>query len=409
MATEFFIQLVLILFSARFLGELVARFKIPSVIGELFAGVLLGPSLLNLVQPTDTIKLLAEIGIVLLLFEVGLDTALSRLVKTGLSAFYSAFAGVVSPFILGYGVSYYILQLPLLPSLFIGSTLTATSIGITLRVLSDLKQQTSRESQIVLGAAIIDDIIGIVLLSVLYEFSVSGVVDVFNAGKILLFILVFLILAPILTKIISSIIKYYDDVSEIPGLLPTTIVSLLLFFAWLAHAFGAPELLGGFAAGIALSSSFILPLPKLLQTDAKFSHRVETQMKPIIHLFTPIFFVNIGLSLNLQDVAWGSTFVWIAAFSLLFVAVIGKLLAGFILVKETRFIQWAVGIAMIPRGEVGLIFAEVGKDNGVLTHEIYTTLIIVIALTTLLSPFALRIFYKNKISEIKDEGTEHAG
>lgn len=392
---DFFLQLVIILFAARFLGELVARFDIPSVIGELLAGILIGPSLLNLIEPTETIKLLAEIGIILLLFEVGLETDLTRLAKTGSKPFLVAIGGVVLPFVLGYIVSAYFFNLSFLVSIFIASTLTATSIGITVRVLTDLKRQSSDESQIVLGAAVIDDIIGIILLSIVSQFSKGEGINYLNIGKIALFIFLFVILAPIAAKLISSILKRYEKESEIPGLLPTMIVSLILFFAWLAHEVGAPELLGGFAAGLALSVHFSLPGGRLLKIDRAFSHKVESQMKSIIHLFTPIFFVVVGLSLNLREIDWHSPFIWLLSFSLLLVAIIGKLASGFVLINDHSWIKWAVGLAMIPRGEVGLIFVELGRTNKILDNNLYAALVIVIAITTILTPFVMRYFYQN--------------
>ena len=390
---DFFLQLVIILVAARLLGEWVASFNIPSVIGELLAGILIGPSILNWIEPTDTIKLLAEIGIILLLFEVGLETDLGRLAETGAKPFIVALGGVIAPFVLGFSVCYYIFNLSLLVSLFVACTLTATSIGITIRVLSDLKKQKTDEAQIVLGAAVIDDIIGIILLSILYEFSKGGGISLVNIGTVLLFICLFLVLAPIAAKFISTIIKHYEEKSEIPGLLPTSIVSLILLFAWMAHQTGAPELLGGFAAGIALSRQFSLPFGKFFHISEKFLHKVETQMRPIVHLFTPIFFVTIGLSLNLREINWHSTFIWLLSISILIVAIIGKLSSGFLLFQENKWIKWAVGIAMVPRGEVGLIFAEVGRSGGVFDNDLYASMIIVIAITTIFTPFILRVFY----------------
>ncbi len=386
---DFFLQLVLILFAARVCGELVARFKIPSVIGELFAGILIGPSLLNLIAPTDTIKLLAEIGVVLLLFEVGLETDLGRLAKTSWKPFAVALGGVVAPFALGFLLSSQVFHLELLVSLFIAATLTATSIGITMRVFHDLKKQSSDEAQIVLGAAVIDDIIGIILLALLFEFSQGGGISLWNIGRVLLFICLFLLLAPLAAKIISSVIRYYEEKSEIPGLLPTMIVALILLFAWLAHQLGAPVLLGGFAAGVALSKQF-----PFLKADAAFSHKVETVMRPIVHLFTPIFFVTIGLSLNFREIDWSSPFIWALSLSILAVAILGKLSAGFLLLKENTWVKWAVGIAMVPRGEVGLIFAEIGRTSKIFDADLYAAMILVIAATTLFTPFALRLFYR---------------
>lgn len=393
MAThDFFLYLLIILLTARVLAELATRWQAPSVIGELLAGVILGPSLLEWIQPFEAIKLMAEIGIILLLFEVGLGTDIKRLVHTGGKSLIVAIIGFVMPLLFGFALAYGLFELPLLVSLFIGGTLTATSIGITVRVLSDLKRQHSTEGQIVLGAAVLDDVLGVILLALLYEFSIGGGVSLINAGKVLLFVIAFFVLAPIAAKLISLLIRRFDAVSEIPGLIPTTIVSLVLFFAWLAHSLGAPELLGGFAAGLALSRRFFLPLGVALQADEPFAHRIEEQMKPIVHLFTPIFFVFVGLSLNLREIDWASPFIWAFSLSLLVVAVIGKLI-GALLIKESWPIRWVIGLAMIPRGEIGLIFAELGRVSGIFNNEIYAGMVIVIALTTLLPPFILKWYY----------------
>jgi Kef-type K+ transport system membrane component KefB len=391
-AHDFFLYLLVILLTARVFAELATRMQAPSVIGELFAGVVLGPSLLGWIEPVETIKLMAEIGIILLLFEVGLGTDIKRLVHTGVKSLVVAMAGFVLPLVLGFALGYWVFGLSLLVSLFIGGTLTATSIGITVRVLSDLKRQQAAEGQIVLGAAVLDDVMGVVLLALLYEFSVGGGVSLLNAGKVLMFVGAFFVLAPVAAKLISLIIKRFDVVSEIPGLLPTTIVSLVLFFAWLAHAMGAPELLGGFAAGLALSRRFFLPLGIALHTDEHFAHRVENQMQPIVHLFTPIFFVYVGLSLNMREIDWSSPFIWGFSLSLLVAAVVGKLV-GALLIKEPWIVRWVIGLAMIPRGEVGLIFAELGRVSGIFNNEIYAGMVIVIALTTLLPPFVMKWYY----------------
>jgi Kef-type K+ transport system membrane component KefB len=347
---------------------------------------------LGWLEPNEVLKLLAEIGIILLLFEVGLETDVRRLVNTGQKSFVVAIGGFFAPFALGFSLGFWIFDFSLLVSLFIGGTLTATSIGITVRVLSDLKRQQKKEGQIVLGAAVLDDVLGVVLLALLYEFSIGGGVSAVNAGKVLIFVGAFFILAPLAAKLISLLISRFDAISEIPGLIPTSIVSLVLFFAWLAHAVGAPELLGGFAAGLALSRRFFLPFGIALQTDEAFARRIEEQMRPIIHLFTPIFFVMVGLSLNLREIDWSSPFIW--SFSLLFfaVAVAGKY-AGALFVNETWKMRIIIGLAMVPRGEVGLIFAELGRVSGIFTNEVYAGMIIVITLTTLLPPIIIKWFY----------------
>jgi Kef-type K+ transport system membrane component KefB len=389
----FFLILLMILLAARILGEFAARLHAPSVIGELLAGILLGPSLLGWVEPSQVIRLLAEIGIILLLFEVGLETDLLRLVRTGLKPIVVAAAGVVLPFALGFGAARFLFDQELLTALFIGGTLTATSIGITVRVLTDLGRAQSSEASIVLGAAVLDDVVGVVLLAFLYEFSVGGGISLVNTGKVALFIALFMVLAPLAAKGLAEVIKRFEHRSQIPGLIPTTVVSLVLFFAWLAHTVGAPELLGGFAAGLALSRRFFLPMGIAIRTDPEFAHRIEAQMRPIVHLFTPIFFVMVGLSLNFRAIDWSSAFIWQFALSLFVLAVLGKLAAGF-LIKENLPTRFLIGLAMVPRGEVGLIFAELGRASGIFNNEVYAAMVIVIALTTLLPPFVMKWFYQ---------------
>lgn len=388
----FLLQLLAILIASRIFAELAIRLKAPSVIGELLAGVVLGPSLLGWIEPAQTFRLLAEIGIILLLFEVGLETDVMQLVRAGGKSVVVAISGFVLPFVLGFALCYWGFGLAMLVSLFVAGTITATSIGITLRVLGDLNRQHSHEAQVILGAAVIDDVLGILLLALLYEFSVSGSIDFTESGKVLLFVLVFFLLAPAAAKLMSSLIQHFDHASDLPGLIPVAIVSLVLFFAWLAHAIGAPELLGGFAAGLALSRRFFLPFGLALHSTPNFNEQVERQMMPIVHLFTPIFFVVVGLSLNLQQVDWHSIFVYAFAGCLLLVAIVGKV-AGALLLREPMSTRWAIGIAMVPRGEVGLIFAELGRVNGILVDEVYAATIIVIALTTVLPPFILKALY----------------
>jgi len=398
----FIFYLLIVLISARLLAELAVRLKSPAVIGELFAGVVIGPSLFGWIEPVESLRLMAEIGIILLLFEVGIGTDIKRLVSAGRKSTFVALAGFISPLILGFAIAHWVFGLTSFVALFIGGTLTATSIGITIRVLTDINSHQSREGQIVLGAAVLDDVLGVVLLALLYEFSIGGGVNWINAGKVFVFISTFFLLAPILAKFMSVFIKRYNDVSEIPGLIPTTIISLVLFFAWLAHAVGAPELLGGFAAGIALSRRFFLPLGITLHTDEDFAKTIETQMRPIIKLFTPIFFVVVGLSINLREIDWTSPVIWELSGALLLVAIAGKML-GAVLLQEGWHSRFMIGLSMVPRGEVGLIFAEIGRHSGILNSEIHATLVIVIVLTTILPPFVMKWFHRRYSHHLNQE------
>jgi Kef-type K+ transport system membrane component KefB len=392
---SFFISLVIILLTARLLAELAKKFQVPPVIGELLAGILLGPSLLGWVDLTPVIKLLAEIGIILLLFEVGLETDVMRLVRVGFKSIVVAVAGFIFPFLFGFLLSYLVFEFSLLTSLFIGGTLTATSIGITVKVLGDLNLQQSEEGRIVLGAGVMDDVLGVVLLALLYDFSLGGSVSLLNAGGIFAFIILFLLIAPISAKLLSLVIERFHKVRKVPGWLPTAIISLVMFFAWLAHIVGAPEFLGGFAAGLALSKYFFFPFHQQKFADVSdFNQKVHEQITPIIRLFTPIFFVVVGLSINLKEIDWGSSFIWIFSLTLFVLAVLGKLAGGW-LTYGPWVRRWCIGLAMIPRGEVGLVFAELGLETKILNHDIYAGLVFVIALTTLLPPFVLKWVYKH--------------
>ncbi len=393
-ASQFFWQLALILIAARIGSTIAVRFGAPGVIGELTAGIILGPSLFGLLEATELIRLLAEIGIILLLFEVGLDTDLSRLAKSGVRAGAVAMGGFFLPFALGFGTSRYVFGQDFLLALFIGGTLTATSIGVTVRILRDVGRQDSREGQIVLGAAVIDDVLGVLLLAFLYEFSQTGDLSVVNVARLAMFVGLFFLLAPMLAKCLSYLIREYAHYDHDKGVLPIMIVSLVLLFAWLAHAIGAPELLGGFAAGLALSRRFFLPFGAALGRDPGFAERVQRDMRPVVSLFTPIFFVTVGLSLDLREVDWGSAFVWVFSLSLAFVAIIAKIAGGYVLFREHWLMKTAVGMAMVPRGEVGLIFAELGRAAGIFDGPTYAAVVLVIAYTTLFSPFWIKLFYR---------------
>lgn len=388
-----FLNIVLILLTARLFGEIASRISVPPVVGELVAGIVLGPSLLGWVAPNEILHLLAEIGIIMLLFQVGLETDMSQLVKAGSRAAIVALGGFFTPLLLGFLLAHYVFQLPILVALFVGGTLTATSIGITVRVLGDLRRKGSHEAQVVLGAAVIDDVMGVVLLSLLYEFSIGGGISVANTSKVLIFIAIFFLVAPVLAKTISLLIKRFENASEIPGMIPVTMVSLVMFFAWLAHALGAPELMGGFAAGLALSRRFFLPFGIAISNDPGFARRIESQMNPIIQLTTPIFFVMVGVSLDLSAIDWSVAFIWAFFLLLLLIAVVSKM-TGAMVLKLPLAERFAIGLAMVPRGEVGLIFAGLGQAAGIFDNNVYAAVIMVIAITTIMSPLMLKWHYQ---------------
>ena len=397
------LQVAAILMAARLMGELAVYLRAPAVIGEIVAGIILGPTLLGFATADGLIQILAEIGIILLLFQVGLETDIGELAKSGAKSVIVAISGFVVPFVSCFALSYHIFSLELMVSLLIAGTMTATSIGITMRTLSDLGRRQSREGHIILGAAVLDDILGVLLLAILFNFVVSGNIDIAGTSRILLFMLIFFMIAPAMAKSISYIVHRWESFSEIPGIVPTSIVSLVLFLAWLSHVIGIPELLGGFATGLALSRRFFLPFGAALKANPDFSNHVHEQMKPIIHLFTPIFFATVGLSMDLSTLDWSSSFFWIFSISLLAMAILSKI-CGALLLREPLMRRVVIGMAMVPRGEVGLIFAQIGLITGLFENDIYTTVVIVIAYTTLFTPLWLRLFYRHYGHLIEDTG-----
>ncbi|WP_331775461.1 cation:proton antiporter [Sulfurospirillum sp. 1612] len=395
-AHNFFLTLFLILIVARIFGELFARLGVPSVLGELFAGIFLGSSILGIVQPNEILKILAEIGIILLLFEVGIETDFTRLKHAGMRSLIVAVLGVILPFCFGILTAFYLFGLSFDIALFIGGTLTATSIGITLRVLRDIHMEKTNIAQIVIGAAVIDDIIGIILLVFIYDFSISRQADFSHTISVAGMILMFLILAPIFAKALSFLIHKFHGKELVPGYIPTIIISLILLLSYLSHLVGAPAILGSFAAGIALSRRFFLPFGSFLGANELLLEDVKKNMKPIIQIFTPIFFVMVGLSVNLRVIDFTSTSFWIMGLSFISIAFISKFLGAFFIIQKCAKNNALIGISMIPRGEVGLIFAEMGRVSGILPNEIYAMLIFVIIITTIVPPFLLKIYFKGE-------------
>ncbi len=394
-AADFFLKLMVILLSAKLFAELFALLNMPPVLGEVFAGVVIGPSILGFLEPEATFHLLAEIGILLLLFEVGLETDVGRIIKVGAQSLLVAGTGVVVPALFGFYVAYGIFDLALLPSLFVGGTVVATSIGITVRVLADIKKQTTIISQIVLGAAVLDDIIGVVILAVLYDFAVKGTVSITDTIQIIVFITAFLLVAPVIAKMFVPMMAQLSAKSRTKGMIPTLIISMILVLAVISHKVGAPEIIGAFAAGVALARRFFLPLGKTIEHYSReLAEKIEQAMTPIIDLFVPVFFVMVGVSLNLRVIDFTSGSFWLFAGTLSVVAVLSKMASG-LWVKGGWDCKISTGMAMVPRGEVGLIFAEVGKRNGIFDDSLYAVIVFVVAVTTLLAPLALRPLMKN--------------
>jgi Kef-type K+ transport system membrane component KefB len=377
---DLLIALVVVWLAAKLSGEGLERLGQPAVLGELLAGVLIGPGVLGLVHETPLLHALAELGVVLLLFEIGLDSDLDELLRTGLQSTVVAVIGVVCPFVLGFLLATWWGQ-PTLVGVFIGATLTATSVGITARVLADLGRLQDRAARIVLGAAVVDDVLGLVILAVVTGLAQTGVLSPVNAGLILVKAVVFLVIAVGLGARLSPRLLALVGLMKARGSLIVAAVLFCAFLAAVSVAIGLATIIGAFAAGLVL-------------TKTERRAHIEEQIKPVSDLFVPIFFVTIGMKVlpaTLNPLAPGGSFG--LALLLTAVAVVSKLVAG-LGVYQRGVRRWPVGVGMIPRGEVGLIFAGIGLANGVIDNGLYGPIVAMVMLSTFLVPPWLKALYR---------------
>lgn len=379
---QFLLMLILILFFARVMAQASERVKQPPVLGELLAGVLLGVSVLGWVQESEILHLLAEIGVMLLLFEIGLETDLSALLRVGAKSLVVAFLGIALPFVGGY-LTAVALGVTSPAAILFGASFCATSIGITARILADLGMLNSTEGRIVLGAAVLDDVLGLVILAVVSAIVVKGSVTPLFVTQTTVVALAFVAVALIVGRMLAPSILRVVDRMTVRGALVTTALVMAFVFALAAKKVGSAAIVGSFAAGLVLSS-------------IGRTKQIEHELKPIVDFFTPIFFVSVGVAVNVRlfnpfDPANLDT-VMLALLGTV-VAFLGKFLAGWG-VWGNGINRALIGAGMIPRGEVGLIFATVGKQNSVLNDANYAALLAVIFLTTFVAPILLARFAK---------------
>ncbi|QYJ85718.1 cation:proton antiporter [Shewanella mesophila] len=385
---NFVLSLCLILLFGRLFGDLFQRLQLPSVVGEMLAGLLLGPTLLNWVTPHETLGVMAELGVILLLFSIGCETSIKHLYQAGSSAIGVAFIGILMPAIVVTVTAMLWLNQSGFTAIYLGCALTATSIGISIRVLAQAKQAHSREGHIILGAAVIDDIAGVILLSVLFNFAAKGELSLLATLLLIIKIVGFLLLSPPIARGLLYIFRALRPTEHHTGYEAIITMVLICLFAWLAHAFGAPALLGGFAVGLALSRQFVSPINRYLKNPFPFTHQMEVASKPLVDVFAPIFFVYVGVSLDLSqiDTSWSGLLV-LTTLSIL--AIAAKIAAGAFIEGSSRT-KLIIGSAMVPRGEVGLVFAEMGLQMEIISSKLFTELVLVIAITTIAGPLLLK-------------------
>lgn len=416
--TGVLLSLVAIYIASKVGAEISRMLDFPPVLGELLAGVVVGISALHLIvfpesgatasdsvimsvlkflgdldaeavtsifqSQSEVISVLAELGVIILLFEIGLESDLRELQKVGYQATIVACVGVAVPFAAGTAGLMLLFHVAAIPAIFAGAALTATSIGITSKVLSEIGQLKSREGQIIVGAAVIDDILGIIVLAVVASLAKTGEIDVLNAIYLIVSATVFLIGSICLGKFFNKSFNAVTKQLKTRGNLIVTAMIFAFFMAFIGSAIHLEAILGSFAAGLVLD-----------ETDQR--QELDEQVKPIADILVPIFFVTVGAKADIgvlnPIVPENRAGLAIATF-LLLVAILGKIVTGWSVFGQPGINRLAIGIGMIPRGEVGLVFVGIGSASGTLDKPLQVAIIIMVILTTFLAPPLLRLVFK---------------
>ena len=372
--TKILFEILLIFFSAKLLGEIFERLKQPAVIGEIIAGIIIGPFLLNLLSPEKTYEVLAQIGIIILLFDVGLHIKIDEIMKLGWVSLLVAVLGVVFPFILGFFLSEFLGHTSI-EAMFVAAALVATSVGITARVFADLGVIKSKASQIVLGAAVIDDIIGMIVLAIVTGASKGSL----SYWKILLVLgeaigfVVFLIIVG------QRVVKRFVHKTEVLKIRNGPFILAIIFclaLSALASFIDIAAIVGAFLAGLVLS-------------EFSVKYELANRTESLNDFLVPFFFVIMGTKVELTSFVQAN--ILIQALLLTLVAILGKILGcglGSLSVGKKNAIL--VGVGMIPRGEVGMIIASLGLAYGVISGELYSSVVFMVVVTTLMAPPFLR-------------------
>jgi Na+:H+ antiporter len=381
--TEVLLALFLMLLAAKLAAELFERLRQPAVVGEILAGVIIGPSVLGLVGPSEVVSMFAEIGVIFLLFSVGLETKPSSIFRVGKTAVLVAVLGVVLPFFAGW------LLLRLwgatnISSLFVGTALVATSVGITARVLASLQLLNTPVARIILGAAVIDDILGLLVLSFVSSSSASAI-NYWELGITALLAIGFTAFVALIgARVVTRVAPRIHNLRISESLFIAGLV-LCLGLAVAVSFIGIAAIIGAFLAGMALAEA------------SEGDERLHTQTNGVMEFLVPFFFVNIGMQLQLS-VFRNWSLVWLAL-AVTLVALVTKLIgcgAGAWSLGWKRAMQ--VGVGMMPRGEVGIVVAQIGLSLGVIDARLYAVVLFMAVATTLIAPPLLTLLFKADVS-----------
>lgn len=402
----FFIAIILI--AAKIGGDLAVRAGQPSVLGELIIGVILGNlSILGFtgLEPIKTdlgMQMLAGLGVLLLLFEVGLESTVPQMLKVGITSFAVASLGVAAPFLLGWLVGIWLLpDSSTYVHAFLGATLCATSVGITARVLQDLGKSKSTEARIILGAAVIDDVLGLVVLAVVTGMIASAnsgtSISVVQSALIFLKAALFLFCSLALGVWLSPKLFSFASKLQARGVLLASGLSFCFFLSWLAGKVGLAPIVGAFAAGLILEEAYYRDFQN------RGEHSLEELVHPIVSFLSPVFFVLMGMQTDLRSVLEPGMIA--LAIALTCAAIIGKQICSLGVIGK-GIDRLSIGIGMIPRGEVGLIFANIGLGlsiggEKIISKSTFSAIIVMVIVTTVITPPALKwSFGRNGRSQV---------
>ncbi|MGN7479268.1 cation:proton antiporter [Solibacillus silvestris] len=377
----FILQIVIVLFATKLAGHVAAKIGQPSVLGKIIVGIILGPAILGWVHDTELLTVFSQIGVLLLMFLAGLETDLQEMNKNKKAAIYVALGGIILPIILGYaGAHYYGMSVG--ESIFIGLLLSATSVSISVQALRELGWINSKEGSTLLGAAVLDDIVVVILIAVAMSFFAGSDTNIgLLIGKKLLFFAVLIVLAK---WFIPKFIQVFKKFKVTESVLSAGLI-ICFGLSYFAEFLGIAGIIGAFFAGIAIA-----------QTE--FKKEIEHKVEPIAYgIFVPFFFVSIGLAVSFDGI--GNQIGFIIIFSI--IAVVSKFIGSGLGAKLAGFntkSSMGVGAGMVSRGEVALILAAMGLEGGLLPASYYTSIIIVIIVTTIVTPPLLKsIFGKRTV------------
>lgn len=390
----FLFELALIIFAVKLMGHLSTKIGQPSVFGKLLVGIILGPSLLGIIHPNELIGELAEVGVILLMFLAGLETDLKEFKKNAFASTSVAIGGVVLPFLGGMGLSM-LFGFDTTVSIYLGVLLVATSVSISVQTLRELGKLKSREGVTILGAAVLDDVLGIIILSAVLGLSAGSAAGAGGIGAILILLVkiaVFFVFAIAIGYfVLPKLLKLFQRFQVSQTVLAFGVIVALLF-AYMGEIFGVAGIVGSYVCGLMLS---------LTPQNEEMMEKVETFSYPF---FVPLFFVNIGLVANFREI--NPEILWFSIL-LALVAIVGKVVGGAIGAKAAKFStssSLGIGAGMVARGEVGLIIAMIGVERGIITSDLFSAAIIVVIATTLVTPPLIKLLMKGDSStQVSDQ------